>query len=257
MAKEYFLVDTEDWHEAFVDTGSSREALYSGYSREDALDSIIKCAKLKFNVRSNEIEDITYINKNNKFGIEWFNEFRDSKIVSKTTPFIASTINEFRAFINKLVKDHPDETMQDVIWFVQDKLGHKIQVCLDYCFQEPVERWTTNAMSDLVGCHTLENGLTFFGFISWGDNQDPVFFILYPSDDALGFSTYIPTDGNTWNIDKHSPYRTTMWNEKDKENFIERFNVDPDIVEFEDYSTYEYMDADAIVKDILKNIKPK
>lgn len=50
---------------------------------------------------------------------------------------------------------------------------------------------------NLVGLRTLDNGLSFVGFICSGDNEEPLFMIVYW--DGKSFRGYIPTGGNIWN----------------------------------------------------------
>ena len=50
---------------------------------------------------------------------------------------------------------------------------------------------------DLLGYHTLDNGLTFLGCSAGGDWETPVFFIIY--FDGKKLRAYVPKKGNTWN----------------------------------------------------------
>lgn len=52
---------------------------------------------------------------------------------------------------------------------------------------------------ELLGYHTLENGLTFLGVRSSGDWEYPIFYIIYY--DGKDLRAYIPSDGNAWNKD--------------------------------------------------------
>lgn len=53
--------------------------------------------------------------------------------------------------------------------------------------------------SNLIGLHTLENGLTFLGGMAGGDWEIPVFIIIYWDGSSL--RGYIPMYGNTIDLD--------------------------------------------------------
>lgn len=56
----------------------------------------------------------------------------------------------------------------------------------------------------LMGFHTLENGMTFYGFQVGGDWELPVFMILYY--DGKKIRSYTPTYGNCVNVDYKSAF---------------------------------------------------
>jgi hypothetical protein len=58
--------------------------------------------------------------------------------------------------------------------------------------------------TDIVGYHTLENGLSFLGVTAGGDWESPVFFIIYCDGKTL--RGYIPTEGNPWNTTTKQAY---------------------------------------------------
>lgn len=58
--------------------------------------------------------------------------------------------------------------------------------------------------NNLVGFHTLNNGFTFLGMQACGNWECPVFFIIYY--DGKQLRAYIPSYGNTINLDFHSAF---------------------------------------------------
>ena len=71
---------------------------------------------------------------------------------------------------------------------------------LTYSDKEIFGKYKTN---NLVGFHTLNNGFTFLGMQACGNLECPVFFIIY---DGQQLRAYIPSYGNTINLDFHSAF---------------------------------------------------
>lgn len=68
----------------------------------------------------------------------------------------------------------------------------KIQFDLENAFWEEYD----SASREIVGLHTLENGLTIQGIVAGGDWEQPVFWLVY--FDGQRLRGYIPTSGNPW-----------------------------------------------------------
>lgn len=68
---------------------------------------------------------------------------------------------------------------------------------------------------NLMGLHTLENGLTLMGFYAGGDWEFPLFFIVYW--DCKSLRGYIPSYGNTYNID----FKTAFGSEEECDKYDE------------------------------------
>ena len=50
---------------------------------------------------------------------------------------------------------------------------------------------------DIVGFHTLPNGVPYLGVVAGGDWECPLLFVIYW--DGKELRGYVPTDGNSWN----------------------------------------------------------
>ncbi|MBI5066052.1 hypothetical protein HZA97_07480 [Candidatus Woesearchaeota archaeon] len=71
---------------------------------------------------------------------------------------------------------------------------------------------------ELIGYHTLDNGLSFLGVGAGGDWECPVFFMLYWDGSEL--RGYIPTEGNPWNTKTKEAYGNNE--EEDPKNAFKR-----------------------------------
>ncbi len=58
--------------------------------------------------------------------------------------------------------------------------------------------------NNLVGYHTLPNGMSYLGIVAGGDWEEPLFFIIYW--DGKKLRGYIPDGGNTWNTTTKKAY---------------------------------------------------
>lgn len=62
--------------------------------------------------------------------------------------------------------------------------------------------------NDMVGFHTLPNGLAYLGVTAGGDWECPIYFILYYSGKEI--RGYIPEDGNIYNKETKTAYGSEM-----------------------------------------------
>jgi hypothetical protein len=110
---------------------------------------------------------------------------------------------------------------------------------------------------DLMGIHTLSNGLTFWGMCAGGDWEHPCFFICYY--DGKKLRAYVPTEGNPWNTDTKQAYgnddKADLKNAKKRwpERYIDPADDEwPGEIDAGDFS----FDPKAIEQDIIKRILP-
>lgn len=73
----------------------------------------------------------------------------------------------------------------------------------------------------LVGFHTLHNGFTFLGMQAGGDSECPVFFIIYY--DGKQLRAYIPSYGNTINLDFHSAFGSEDYLDVDRHKLEKKY----------------------------------
>ncbi len=97
---------------------------------------------------------------------------------------------------------------------------------------------------EIVGFHTLDNGLTFLGMWAGGDWEWPVFFILYW--DGTHVRAYIPKDGNTYNRRNKKAYGNDE--EWDAEELLKVYGDAEHCPKFE---------SDKILVDIKDRIVPR
>lgn len=86
----------------------------------------------------------------------------------------------------------------------------------NYC---PTLNVDIGSRPSLLGEHTLDNGLTFYGFIAGGDGQHGVFMILY--HDGEGLRLYTPVWGNKLNINRQEP----LMYDKRSDNYISKYGL--------------------------------
>lgn len=102
----------------------------------------------------------------------------------------------------------------------------------------------------LIGLHTLENGLTFLGCMSCGDEEYTLFFIIYWDGSSL--RGYIPSYGNTFNIDFHTAFGSEYNTFKDYETILNRKYLKKN-----NTKNLDSRDILKIYKDIHKSINPQ
>jgi hypothetical protein len=135
---------------------------------------------------------------------------------------------------------------------IKDELGKDLKVEFD---GENFE--TYDGKSELMGVHTLDNDLTFWGMSAGGDWEYPVFFLIYW--DGKKLRGYVPTDGNPWNTATKQAFGNDgaadfanakkRWPDKYKD-----VNFDPEDDDFEGH----FESDDALMKqDILARILPQ
>ena len=74
----------------------------------------------------------------------------------------------------------------------------------------------------VLGFHTLDNGLSFLGFLIGGDWEEPIFLLVYYTGNIL--RAFIPKEGNSWNTDTMTAYGNDP--EKDSENCKKLFGIE-------------------------------
>lgn len=113
--------------------------------------------------------------------------------------------------------------------------------------------YTSYQKDDLLGLHTLENGLTFWGMYGCGDWESPVFFIVYWDGTLRG---YVPKEGNCWNTTTKTAYGNDA--EEDYKNAKKRWPNDFVDIEPSDVDgSYFELDWDLLKQDILNRFEEK
>lgn len=99
----------------------------------------------------------------------------------------------------------------------------------------------------LLGYHTLENGLTFYGMYGTNDGSFPVFFILYFDGEKI--CGYIPHEGNNFSKKTNRAWGSECSHFHD---YAEREEFEQSLIaQLEEYT---YFDYDKIKEDILNHI---
>ena len=75
--------------------------------------------------------------------------------------------------------------------------------------------------SHLIGFHTLSNGIPFLGFVAGGDWETPIFAIYYY--DGKRIRMYIPSYGNTINLDTKTAFGSESHKEQHHQNLIKKY----------------------------------
>ena len=146
-------------------------------------------------------------------------------------------------------------------WRLNKQLDKDLKVYFDYdnTRASPNEAYG-NGMEELVGFHTLENGLTFLGLQDSGDSDCLLFFMVY--HDGSQLRAYIPKEGNLWNTDTKEALGRNP--ESDVQNLLKRKLIDRQVAEMliEDFcseTVYDHVDFDTgkIKEDITRRITYK
>ena len=98
---------------------------------------------------------------------------------------------EFLQLVTALMSDYRIQKDNKFMADAENVLGHN--------YEQPKEDIGTN----LMGIHTLKNGLTFFGFAIGNDAALPMFMVVYYDGKALRL--YTPSCGNLINLDFKCP----------------------------------------------------
>lgn len=97
-----------------------------------------------------------------------------------------------------------------------------------------------SAVNELIGLHTFDNGITFYGFIIGGDSQHGVFVIIY--NDGEHLRLYTPRLGNKLNLHRKEPLKY----DDRSERYMTKYEVDRSTIGF---------NWNAMKIDILANFK--
>ncbi len=161
-------------------------------------------------------------------------------------------------------KEHPDneelvEGIEDDSDFIHyESLTQKVRKDLDKVSFD-TENISGSAedndynIPELIGYHTLVNGLSYLGVCAGGDWECPIFFMLYWDGSEL--RSYIPTEGNPWNTKTKAAYGNDE--EEDPKNAFKREFIPDD-----DQKTWEnflcggdcLFDVKKLTEDITKRI---
>lgn len=131
---------------------------------------------------------------------------------------------------------------------ILDGLGKDIKVSFDL----ENTRVGEEGEGDITGFRTLPNGLTYYGIISGGDWEHPVFWMVYW--DGKRLRGYVPTEGNPWNTTTKQAYGND--DGADLKNARKRY---PGRFEDADHEVDQgdfAFDFAAIVKDIEERFQP-
>ena len=108
--------------------------------------------------------------------------------------------HEFLQLVTTLMSDTTIQKDNEFQAYAENVLGHE--------YEQPAEEVGSN----LMGVHTLDNGLTFFGFAVGGDCAAPMFMVVYYDGENLRL--YTPSYGNQVNLDLKCPLGTEWVDEK-------------------------------------------
>ncbi len=110
--------------------------------------------------------------------------------------------------------------------------------------------------AQILGLHSLDNGLSFWGMSAGGDWEEPVFFIIYW--DGKRIRGYVPTDGNTFNTDTMEAYGNGYPEDDERsKDVINKLKRYPELNGLKDEDIEEdFMgwDVDKIINDIKGRI---
>lgn len=128
----------------------------------------------------------------------------------------------------------------------------KYDFSLDNCTCEEDDDEDGHVMDKYVGYHTLDNGLTYLGARVGGDEEEPLFIILYYDGSKL--RGYTPTRGNMVNTETKSAFN--VYNEDEYDKVLAKYGYD---VAAEDgyCNTDKLINMDAIIEDIKSRIVVK
>lgn len=138
-------------------------------------------------------------------------QFEDDLLTSASLPeraassaragriFVPISIDQLRAKVDAALAEDEDRNWATLTSKVQSDLN-KVSFDTENIDAEPV--FATE--NDIVGYHSLDNGLSFLGVRAGGDWESPVFFIIYW--DGKDLRGYIPKDGNSYNTDTMTAY---------------------------------------------------
>ncbi len=113
-------------------------------------------------------------------------------------------------------------------------------------------KYRNYGVPEIIGYHTLDNGLSYLGVCASGDWEHPVFFMLYWDGSEL--RGYVPKEGNPWNTDTKAAYGNDE--ESDPKNLVKRGLTKNKKITFEDIfcGKEKYFDVKKITEDITKRI---
>lgn len=133
-----------------------------------------------------------------------------------------------------------------------DALGSDIKVKFDL---ENVCDAAELAVDKIHGLHTLDDGLTFWGFSAGGDWENNVYFIAYW--DGKKVRGYVPTDGNVWNTDTKRAYGND--DVADLKNARKRWpNLFDKLITAKNFDNFDIeLDGTLLLADIRARILPQ
>lgn len=135
---------------------------------------------------------------------------------------------------------------------LQEHVKTELDDQVDYCVGGNCLSWATihdeaeKNPNSLLGYHTLENGLTFYGMYGTDDCVWPVFFIIYY--DGKKLRGYVPREGNQFCKETNEAWGQFCSSDDNDDTEKELYELlDKD----------KYFNFDKIKADILENIKVK
>lgn len=159
--------------------------------------------------------------------------------------FAPITIDELKAKVEKAFVKNPKNPYPTFSQQVMlKKLGKDLKVSFD------CENFGMTGNGQILGYHTLPNGLTFLGCLAGGDWEYPVTFIVYW--DGKRLRGYVPMNGNPWNTDTKEAFGNNK--NADLKNARKRWPdcpLDDSLL----FSNFDSNDAE-MLKDIESRILP-
>jgi len=160
--------------------------------------------------------------------------------------FVPISIQEFRQKVETTLS-----VTQELLSSYQVKTYLKSDLKVKFSFENFEYLDSPMGPRELMGYHTLPNGMTLLGLCAGGDWEHPVFFCLYWNGKKI--RGYIPTEGNPWNTDTREAFGNDE--KKDLKNARKRWPgrfQDAEFIEPDDFD----FDFEAIQADIMARITP-
>jgi hypothetical protein len=197
----------------FRDSNDSIDAAgYQDVSECDKLEHVLSCKKgiIDYGIHVETEKDARFINDDVKLKVGG----------RKAAPITKERLGRM---ILETARNNPNEMVRDVLstldekWYEYCDGSQFLQICTSLTEDKSLQKDNkfhacaenvvghkyypshTEIGKPLMGMHTLDNGLTFFGFAVGGDWELPVYMIVY--FDGKKLRLYTPSYGNLVNLD--------------------------------------------------------
>ena len=156
--------------------------------------------------------DIKFLKKGGRKSIPMTKEDLSKKIEEF---FIKNKIEYDENHISEFILEEHSKIKKDLSKIIFDKEN--------FTFKEGEFGCT---LPNILGFHTLENGFSFLGGMAGGDWEYPLFFIIYW--DGKSLRGYIPTYGNSFNVDFKSAFGSEMESDNAEDIYDKKYKEEED-----------------------------